>query len=437
MKKNTRIIAALSASLALAVFSSAFQSVNAEKHKSHIVSFYSKSFYELTEHIEKINLSLKKAALTIDAHSLLSIGSYISESASFALSDLSEMEASTPLTNINTFLNQAGDYVKTIAIKASDGEIIGEKERDTLLMLSDFSEILKNELHFLRGKIAAGEITYSSALIKADETLGDHLSRIENEHFSDYESLTYDGSFSSHMEKTHSPYLSSLPEIGEEEALRKAISYLYSNVPFVYRGETEGDIPSYMFSADGGNSHYAIEISKKGGKLLYYSENRAIKDSVVSNSEALSHALSFATDAGYGDLTFVFYEKSGNTLAVTLAPFVNGVIYYTDIIKVTVALDTASVIGFNSENYLINHKDRIFPEVSPDITSLISNVDSGFIAKEIKPCYIPTGYNSEIPCIEVSGTFNDDTFLIYINAKTGKEEEILLLSESDESYFAK
>lgn len=436
MKNTTRTIATLSITLALALFATAFQSVNAEKHKMKIISGYSKSFYELTEHIEKIDLALKKAALSKDSHSLLSIGSDIRESAAFALSDLAEMDADTPLTNISTFLNQSGDYVKAVALLHSDGSNPSKNEQDTFLMLSRFAEILNGELQLLRGKIASGEISYSAALSDADETLGEHLSRIESEHFSSYKALTYDGAFSAHMETPSSPYLSSLPEISREEALKASINYLYSNVPFVYEGENTGAVPSYTFYSEAEGSRYNIEVTKNGGKLLYYTESRTLNDSVVGTEEAVFHALNFAKDAGFTDLTAVFYEKSGGTLTVTLAPLVNGVIYYTDTIKAEIALDTATVIGFNSEKYLINHKERSFPEVSSEIISSVSDMNTDFIPRSINNCYIPTEFNTEVPCLEVSGTFNEKTYLVYINVQTGVQEEILLLNESESAYFA-
>ena len=436
MKKSSLVILLLSLALVLTLSFAVAKNASAEKSKDKIYSSLNKSFYELTEHIEKIDLSLKKAALSKDSHALLSIGSEIRESSAFALSDLSEMESDSPLTNINIFLNQSGDYVKAVALSHSDGSSLTKEEQDNFLMLSRFSEVLKNELHSLRGKIATGEITYSVALSKADETLGEHLSKIEKEHFSSFEALSYNGAFSAHTGNISSSYLPPFPEITKEEALSAAFKYLYNNIPFVFSGETGGKIPSYMFYCDTGTSHYAMEVTKNGGKLLYYSENRPFNDPVVGQDEAIFHALSFAKDAGYDSLSPIFYENSGSTLTVTLAPFINDVIYYTDLIKVEVALDNADIIGFNAEDYLMNHKARTFPEIFSDINGTLSGINPDFFLKTVKKCYIPSSYGKDIACIEAMGYFDNKAFLIYINAETGIQEEILLLNESEGSYFA-
>ncbi|MDO5477552.1 MAG: germination protein YpeB, partial [Clostridia bacterium] len=396
-----------------------------------------KAFYELIENIEKIESSLKKSAICADSHSLLSLGADIRESSAFAISDLGEIESDTPLVNINTFLNQAGDYVKAVALAHADGSRPTEKELDTFLMLSGFSTILKTELYTLREKLASGEISYSSALSQADETLGQHLSEIESTHFSSYNSLTYDGAFSSHMESVDSPYLSPLPEITKEDAQKNAIAFLSNNVPLVFNGESSGSVPSYMFFCDAENSHYSMEVTKKGGKLLIYSESRAIGDAVVGTNEAVFHAITFAENSGFPSMEAVFYEHNGNILTVTLAPLYEEVIYYTDKITVEVALDTASVIGFNAEDYLMNHKERTFPESSSVAFDSLADMNKNFYLKSLKKTYIPTEYGSEVPCYEALGEFGKDTYLVYLNAESGLQEEILILSQSNDGYFAK
>ena len=436
MKKSAIAIILLAVVLAFTASSATIQTINAEKHKQKIYSGYSKSFYELTEHIEKIDTSLKKASLASDSHSLLSLGAAISESAAFALSDLSEMETAAPLINISSFLNQSGDYVKAVALAHSDGSRPTKEEQDTFSMLSVFSELLKNELFLIREKIASGEISYSAALSDADEKLGEHLSEIEDKHFSSYKALSYEGAFSSHMENAQSTYLSLFPEITKEEALTLALGYTEGDIPLIYKGETDGLIPSFMFHYEGKGSAYSMEVSKKGGKLLYYSESRAIGDVKVGEEEALYHARAFAEQSGYKNVIPVFYETSGGIITVTLAPSYDEVIYYSDLIKVEVALDTSSVVGFYAKNYLMNHKNRIFPEISQKSYDVISEINDGFLLKSLKKCYIPTKFNTEIPCLEAMGVFEDRSYMIYINAETGIQEEILLLSVNEGEYIA-
>ena len=42
-----------------------------------------------------------------------------------------------------------------------------------------------------------------------------------------------------------------------------------------------------------------------------------------------------------------------------------------------------------------------------------------------------TEAKEEVLCYELSGAFDDRNYLIYVNAKTGEDEKILLLIESE------
>ena len=45
---------------------------------------------------------------------------------------------------------------------------------------------------------------------------------------------------------------------------------------------------------------------------------------------------------------------------------------------------------------------------------------------------IPTEFQTEIMCWEFKGRVDDREFLVYINVETGKEEDILVILNSDE-----
>ena len=104
-------------------------------------SGHDKAFYELLENVDKIDTALKKSALIKDSSLLISLGADIRECSSFAVLNLGVFESDIPLTNINKFLNQSGDYVKAVAKSHSDGSDITKEEQDNFLMLSGFSSI--------------------------------------------------------------------------------------------------------------------------------------------------------------------------------------------------------------------------------------------------------------------------------------------------------
>ena len=62
---------------------------------------------------------------------------------------------------------------------------------------------------------------------------------------------------------------------------------------------------------------------------------------------------------------------------------------------------------------------------------LLNLLDKNLNIKSENLAIIPTEYKTEILCYEFKGTVEDKTFLIYINAQNGNEENIYILIEDE------
>jgi len=85
------------------------------------------------------------------------------------------------------------------------------------------------------------------------------------------------------------------------------------------------------------------------------------------------------------------------------------------------------VSGYISNHHKRNISSNILSEqqARTKLSPVVSAEGTG------KLCYIPTDFASEILCYEFKATLGDNTFLIYINAETGKEEDVLMLLVSE------
>ena len=100
---------------------------------------------------------------------------------------------------------------------------------------------------------------------------------------------------------------------------------------------------------------------------------------------------------------------------------------YPDLIKVKVALDNGEILGFESTGYLNNHTERKISKniISKDEAKKTLNKNLNIKSEQL--AIIPTEYKTEILCYEFKGTVEDREFLVYINAETGVEEDILVI----------
>ena len=130
------------------------------------------------------------------------------------------------------------------------------------------------------------------------------------------------------------------------------------------------------------------------------------------------------------DMENSYYEKTDNSATINFAYSDNGIICYSDLIKVKVALDSGEVIGLETNGYLMNHTDRDISAITLSSDDALSKVSKRLSANVDGLAIIPKDSLNEVLCYEIHGTFANKNFLIYINAQNGREEEILLLLES-------
>ena len=103
------------------------------------------------------------------------------------------------------------------------------------------------------------------------------------------------------------------------------------------------------------------------------------------------------------------------------------IVMYPDLIKLKVALDTGEVLGIETQGYLNSHTERKIPEnlISKEKAKEVLNKELQIESENL--AIIPTEWKTEVLCWEFKGKVEDNEFLVYINAETGKEEDILVI----------
>ena len=127
-----------------------------------------------------------------------------------------------------------------------------------------------------------------------------------------------------------------------------------------------------------------------------------------------------------------YYDRSNNVATINYAYVQNGVTMYSDLIKVKIALDNGDIIGFESRGYLMSHKQRDIPQNLISEAAAKAKINPHLTIRTSSMAMIPLESKREVLCYAFQGSFDDQNFIIYINAATGKEEKILMLIESED-----
>lgn len=133
-----------------------------------------------------------------------------------------------------------------------------------------------------------------------------------------------------------------------------------------------------------------------------------------------------------------YYETTNNICTVNFALKQDNVTIYPDLIKVSVAMDDGEILSMDARGYILNHIERKItaPTISEEAAK--KSVSNKLKIESVSEVIIPTSGLNEAHCYEfVTRGENDEHILVYINAETGAEEEILVLLESEDGVLTK
>lgn len=379
---------------------------------------------ELAECVDSINVELNKGLYANTSPMVSELSTSLARDCAGAKNALSQISVSGNFLEYTyKYLSQVSDFVASLNQKMHSGTPLSAEDRETIASLLQYSQVLLDNVNILIAEYETG----SDFQIQTNG-LSSSLSDIEQS-FEDYPTLIYDGPFSDHVNQEDAAMLDSLTEISEEEALKLAAKYSGLEADSLLPGEAEnGAFPCYTFSTES----TSISITKKGGLLCSLLSTNRVGEEKISQEDAAKIGLDYLDSIGYTGMTETYFFTDDGICTINYALEINGVICYTDLIKVSVALDNGRVLSVDARGYILNHETRTIE--SPLISSAEAqkSISPNLTVSSVRQVLIPSGADSEYHCYEFLCTGKDDDHvLVYIDVETGIERDILLLLYSD------
>lgn len=394
---------------------------------------YTSSYYTLTDSLLQIetNLSKMRVVRTPSLQSELLVKTAIdAEVAEQCLSTLSVSGGT--MTGTVKFCNQVGDFSLYLLKKLDNGESLSDTDYSTADKLYETTGLLARRLNSLSEKISAGEYSFSD-LGAEDDAFSDVFSDIADGAI-EYPSLIYDGPFSDGLDDP-TPVALDGKEITAEEGVALVKGYLYGyDAPEVtYQGELGGFIPCYGYTFTAGDVSGNVMLSKVGGALVMADVNDSVDDPRFDKEQGVELAEQYCDRIGLKDMSAVWACVTDSELYVNLCYEEDGIIFYPDMVKVKVSLETGRITGFESREYIYNHTER-----DTDYTVTVTEEEAlaaGYgemKAESVRLAVIPLDAGGERLTYEVYGTVDGYGFFVYVDAATGKAVSVLQVIDSDE-----
>lgn len=403
------------------------------------------AFAELSAGLNELDADLQKAVYSASPAMLGALCTQIYGKTSSAQMALGELPYSNiELEQTAAFLAKTGDYAATLASAVARSGECTQDQRATLESLSQAATQLSAQVASLQSQLTAGTAAPETAALllsrrteRSGQVDGYAYQSVEAD-FPEVPSLIYDGPFSEHLEGRTAKMTEGRPQVAQDEARLAAARFLDLRPEiFTLASTSEGTLPTYTFTAtvDGGELY--VQVSRQGGLVTEVLSSRTPGAPALSCDEALEQAKSFLEQRGYPNMKESYFIEQGGTLTINFASLQDEVLCYPDLVKVSIALDTGKISGFESMGYMMNHTVRSLdaPAVSESEARALLSPALTVLAHQL--AVIPTRGEYEVLCHEYKCQGIDgQSVIVYLNAQTGQEERILLLLENDSGTLA-
>lgn len=431
MKNSAKIFISI---LILLVFGFGYYSyfLNSQA-KTEEINDYNYSFMELVNNVNNIENYLAKTMISKDSKHSSDTLTKIWADSNLAVSYMKNIPFNSNGSDKSIkFLNQVSDYCYTLSRKTLRGNELSDEDFNNLKKLYDYASNLKNILNQISFDLNNETISWED--LKNDKKLNDVeentnvFSSIDG-NFDNYEGLIYDGAYSNYVSKEEKKGLTG-DNISEDEAKNRIKKIFGDDSKVVVDGKQNGDIESYNIIVEKNSSKFDVQMSVKGGWIVEIVKNREVGEEKIKDEEAIQKGKEYLEKLGYKLMKETYFLKESNIVTINYAYEENGILMYPDLVKVKVALDNGEILGMEALGYLNSHTTR----------NLSTNIISSEEAKEKlsnkieieneRLAVIPLDDKTEKYCYEFKGKVENKEFLVYINAETGDEEEILILLET-------
>ena len=408
---------------------------------------YNMAFSELVDYVQNVETYLAKSLISSTPEHGAETLTHLWREANLAQTYLSRLPIeSQELENTEKFLNQVSDYSYSLSRKNIYNESLSDEDLNNLKELHGYSVDLENTLNQLSEDLNSGRFEWGELTKKGTVAFAQQVDNISKESFSnleenfhEYSGLIYDGAFSEHLTSSEPKGLTG-DDVDENKAQELAKEFVgqdkvkeINSLGFA----ENATIPVYDFSITTNNDETVnISISKKGGHVVNMNSNRDIDIESITQEEANNKALEFLNSRGFPNMEETYYLKQDGIVTINYAYKQDDVIMYPDLIKVKVALDNGEILGVETTGYLNNHTERNLDNIKITEEEARKDLNSDLEITSSGLAVIPTEWKTELLCYEFKGKVEDKEFLVYINAENGREEDILIITNTPNGTLA-
>ncbi|NLI92978.1 MAG: peptidase M4 [Peptococcaceae bacterium] len=424
-----------------------------KEYKIETENQYKRALNDLVNNLDEVETSMSKVSVANStAQKVLYLGETWKGSES-AVSKMGQLPADeVGISYIDTLMNQVSDFSKAMTRKVASVENMTGQEQDMfndmhervievnravqdissqfyaenlawvdkppgLLQKMGIGKLLKTDA---QGNESGAEKNQGGEEAKqAATSVRGGLKQLDAS-LQKYPPFTYQGELDKHY--VEKPLGLPSGDINEGKALLVAKDFLsdigYSGAAPQVTGLSQGPMGGFNITY----KDAYLEVSKKGGVVTYFRDQREISERQMDVKKAVDQAYTTLQKLGW-NLVVTSSQDFGNYVQVDAVAQENAVRLYPDKVRLTIAMDNGQLTGFDANPYYAYHHDRKLNKVLT-LEQAKAKLNKNFKITENRMALISKLGTDEALCYEFRGTALGEEYLVYINAVDGSEEKI-------------
>lgn len=438
-----RIAGVLFPVLAVGVIGAGMWGYQENKEKNSVLikaeNQYQRAFHNLNYHMDRLQDELGKTMAVNSRQQLTPSLTNVWRLAYSAQNDVSQLPLTLmPFNHTEKFLANVADFSYQTAVRDLDREPLSKQEYDTLRKLYAHSKDIHSDLQKVQSTIMTKQLRWmdvETALASEhnpqDNTIVDGLKVIDKsvEGYKDVEFGSGIGSLNASRKLKIQSMKGQV--VSADEAKKKALAFVelpataIKQVTVTDNGKTrEYESYSVRIERKDQKTPVFVDISKKGGHVIWVLDERDIGKHKISMGDAQRRADEYLKRRGYTNMEAMSYDDYKGVAAFTYVCKQGDVRLYPDTVTVKIALDNGTTTGFQGESYLLNHRVRTIPKAKVSQAQARKRLNPAFAVKEVHKAIIEDERGKEVYAYEFYGSIGQETYRIYIDTQTGQEVKV-------------
>ncbi len=400
---------------------------------------YQRAFHELVWSMQTVENEMAKLSVATSTPQVIEKLSTTWRQIYSAESKIGQLPlALVELDDTEAFLTNAGDYIFSLVRQGSD---LSPEQRRQLQQLQKSASAVSNKLASIQSTILQQNLKWTdveASLVRAgrqnevrDNTVVNNF-KLVNKEVQEFPEIKFDQRIGV---AAPAPTALKGPKVTQAQAQETALWFLSPGNKAAWQvvsmEATNGRIPTYSFvlRPAQGNGRVTVDVTQQDGRVLFMLDNRTPEVEQIVTAQAIAQADTFLRERGFNNMRLIGQDKYQGSLMLSYVYVQDGVLIYPDLLRVRVALDNGSIIGFEGNGYTAYHvQQRNLKEASISIEQALTKLAEGLeVIGAEQMAVIFNAQGKETLCYEIPAKYGNDRFLIYVDAKQGEEVQIIRL----------